>query len=385
MTKLSKGDFVVVDPGKHEVKGMVFTRTGAIKGVFSFPSKSKKVRSFNNNESSSNKQFRMVMGNKHYLVGEGVPAEFNADITKTNEHHKLCVYASVSSLVDNNIEDINLVIGSPTNDFEVSENIEKYKALIIGNNEGTVELQMNSSKKSFNINSLEVYPEGMAVLPRTLKQRPGKIHVVDIGGQNVNYRMYDAKGNTMNYFSLDYAGMNKLEQALKTELRFALTSNSFDIDSVDWSEAISKKQIQELDDLLEEEDGSLSGFDDSMDFMEETVLTFIEEQIINPLIRKGVNLRQKGHAILFTGGGSLRLEDYLKDILTDNAQSFEISKTAKWDNCISYAIRYLSQVERDEKVVTKAVIKIIKAIKEPEFEETYNILDETEEEEVTIG
>lgn len=384
MSKLSKGDFIVVDPGKHEVKGMVFTRTGTVKGVFSFPSKSKKVRGFNNHESSSNKQFRLVMGGKHYLVGEGVPAEFNAEVTKTNDHHKLCVYTSVAALVDDNQENVNLVIGSPTNDFEVSENVEKYKQLIMGKQDGDVSMELNRQKKSFSIQKLEVYPEGMAVLPRTLKQQTGKIHVVDIGGQNVNYRMYDDKGNTLHYFSLDYAGMNRLEQHLKSELRFALTSHNFDIDSINWDNAISERTIKELDEILEENDETLSGYDDTADFIQENIETFIQEQIITPLVQKGVYLNQKGHAVLFTGGGSLRLEPYLKDVLSTNSSNFDISTTAKWDNCISYAMRYLAQVEKDKTTVTKAVVKIIKAVKDVEFEENYNIL-ENEEEEITIG
>lgn len=383
MTRLSKDDFIVVDPGKHEVKGMVFSKTGTVKGVFSYPSKSKKVRGFNNNETSSSKQFRLQMNNKKYLVGEGVPAEYNADITKTNEHHKLCVYASVASVVGNKEESVNLVIGSPTNDFELEENVERYKKLIRGKSDGQVEMSLNGDDKSFIINSLDVFPEGMAVLPRAMKKSPSKVHVVDIGGQNVNYRLYDDKGNTINYFSLDYAGMNKLEQKLKTELRFAMTSHAFDIDSIDWNRAITDGKVVEIENLMDDDDENvMSGYDDTEEFVRENVESFIEEEILTPLVQKGVYLQQKGHSILFTGGGSLRLENYLKEVLSNNLDNMEVSQTAKWDNCISYAMRYLSSVEKDKSAVTKAVVKIIKATKEPDFEENYNFL---EAEEAIIG
>lgn len=383
MTRLSKDDFIVVDPGKHEVKGMVFSKTGTVKGVFSFPSKSKKVRGFNNNETSSSKQFRLQLNGKKFLVGEGVPAEYNADITKTNDHHKLCVYSSVASVVGNHEELVNLVIGSPTNDFELSENVDRYKTLIRGNSDGHIDMTINGDDKSFVINSLDVFPEGMAVLPRAMKKSPSKVHVVDIGGQNVNYRLYDEKGNTINYFSLDYAGMNKLEQKLKTELRFAMTSHAFDIDSIDWNRAISDGKVTEIENLIDEDDENvLSGYDDTEEFVRENVESFIEDEILTPLVQKGVYLQQKGHAILFTGGGSLRLENYLKEVLSNNVSNMEVSKTAKWDNCISYAMRYLSQVEKDKAVVTKAVVKIIKETKEPDFEENHNFL---EAEEAIIG
>lgn len=377
MVKLAKGDFIVVDPGKHEVKGMVFTKTGTIKGVFSFPSKSKKVRSFNNTESSSPNQFQLEINRKKYLIGEGVVAEYDADINKTNAHHQRCVYTSVGSLVGNNNEAVNLVIGAPTNDFEIDESIADYKELMLGDNKGSVEILLNNTPKSFKItaDSLEVFPEGMAVLPRAMKKDPGRIHVIDIGGQNVNYRHYDEKGNTLEYFSLDYAGMNKLELYLKKEIRFAIPLHSVDINSIDWNAAISSGRIAEIDALVKRKDDfHMIGFDDSAEFMDETVQDFINDELITPLRQQSVNLRSAGHAFLFTGGGSLRLENYLKKVLSDNWDNMEVSQTAKWDNCISYAMRYLSKVEKDKKVVTKAVIKIVKETKHPDFETNNNIL-----------
>lgn len=383
MAKVVKGDFIVVDPGKHEVKGMVFTKTGTIKGVFSFPSISKKVRGFNNNETSSSKQFRLNFDGKNYLVGEGVPAEFNTDTSKINKHHQLCVYSSVAALVGNTGEPINLVIGSPTNDFELDESVDSYKELVMNNNDGNIQMKWNGSEKSFEIASLEVFPEGMAVLPRAMNKKPGKIHVVDIGGQNVNYRLYDEKGNTIKYFSLDYAGMNKMENFLQTELRLSTLNQAIDFDSIDWNRAISEGRIPELDVMINNgEKNLLIGFTDTADFIKDRVEDFIDREIVIPFGQRGIQLVARGHAILFTGGGSLRLENHLKEFFSDNWDNIEVSKTAKWDNCISYAMRYLSQVEKDKDIVTKAVVKIIKETKHPDFEENRNIFSV---EEVLIG
>lgn len=377
MAKLIKGDFIVVDPGKHEVKGMVFTRTGSIKGVFSFPSKSMKVRSFNNTESSSPKQFRFELNKKKFLIGEGVVAEYDTDVNKTNEHHRRCVYASVSSLVGDNGEQVNLVIGAPTNDYEMDESIDEYKELMIGDNNGKIEVKVNNEDKSFRIvpETLEVFPEGMAVLPRAMRKNPTKIHVIDIGGQNVNYRLYDEKGNTLTPFSLDYAGMNKLELYLKEEMRFAIPLHSLDISSIDWNRAISAGRIQEVDNLVKNNKNfEMIGFEDSAEFMDETVQAFINRELVIPLAQRSIDLKSAGHAFLFTGGGSLRLEHYLKKMFARNWDNMEISKTAKWDNCISYAMRYMSKIEKDKKVVTKAVVKIVKETKHPDFEENHNLL-----------
>lgn len=377
MAKLIKGDFIVVDPGKHEVKGMVFTRTGSIKGVFSFPSKSMKVRSFNNTESSSPKQFRYEYNRKKYLIGEGVVAEYDTDVNKTNEHHRRCVYASVSALVGNNNEQVNLVIGAPTNDYEMDESIDEYKDLMLGAENGKIKVTVNNEDKSFRIveDALEVFPEGMAVLPRAMRQNPNKIHVIDIGGQNVNYRLYDEKGNTLTSFSLDYAGMNKLELYLKEEMRFAIPLHSLDISSIDWNRAISNGRIVEVDNFAKNNKNfEMIGFEDSVEFMDETVQDFITRELVTPLAQRSIDLKSAGHAFLFTGGGSLRLENYLKKMFAKNWDNMEISKTAKWDNCISYAMRYMSKIEKDKKVVTKAVVKIVKETKHPDFEENHNLL-----------
>lgn len=384
MARLSKGDFIVVDPGKHEVKGMVFTKTGTIKGVFSFPSKMEKVRSFNNRESSSNKQFRLVFNNRKYLVGEGVVAEYDTDVNKTNEHHQRCVYTSVATLVGNSNENVNLVIGAPTNDFEVDESIIDYKNLMVGNAKGKIELIVNDTPKSFTIteNTMEVYPEGMAVLPRAMRKNTGHTHVVDIGGQNVNYRRYDDKGNTLVAFSLDYAGMNKLELYLKQELRFAIPLHSIDASTINWNNAITNGRIDEIEALMKADKSfKMINFDDSAEFMDEAVTDFINKELVQPLAQRSIDIKSAGHAVLFTGGGSLRLENYLKRIFAKNWDNMEVSKTAKWDNCISYAMRYMSKMEKDKQVVTKAVVKIVKETKHPDFEENHNIFAG---EEVTI-
>lgn len=388
MTSIEKDDFIVVDPGKHEVKVIVFTKIGTIKGVFAFPSISKKVRSFNNNESSSSKQFRLNLDKRNYLVGEGVSGVFNTDISKINEHHQLCVYASVAALVGDAKEAINLVIGSPTNDFELAESVDSYKELILGNNgndnkDGAIELECNDLAKSFHIESLEVFPEGMAVLPRAISKKAGRIHVVDIGGQNVNYRLYDEKGNTINYFSLDSAGMNKLENFLKIELGLSMINKAIDFDSIDWNRAISEGKIQEIDDMIKEGTSQeLVGFDDTAEFILDRVEDFIDREIVIPFSQRGIQLHDRGHAILFTGGGSLRLQTHLKEFFSDNWDNMEISQTAKWDNCISYAMRYLSKNASDKSVVTKAVVAIIKEMKHPDFEEIHDLF---KVEEAVIG
>jgi plasmid segregation protein ParM len=284
------------------------------------------------------------------------------------------VYSSVAALVGNTGEPINLVIGSPTNDFELDESVDSYKELVMNNNDGNIQLKWNGSEKSFKIASLEVFPEGMAVLPRAMNKKSGKIHVVDIGGQNVNYRLYDEKGNTIKYFSLDYAGMNKMENFLQTELRLSTLNQAIDFDSIDWNRAISEGRIPELDVMINNgEKNLLIGFTDTADFVKDRVEDFIDREIVIPFGQRGIQLVARGHAILFTGGGSLRLENHLKEFFSDNWDNIEVSKTAKWDNCISYAMRYLSQVEKDKDIVTKAVVKIIKETKHPDFEENRNI------------
>lgn len=323
---------VIVDPGKNAVKVLVFTPKYELEKRFSFPSKSKKKRNFADIDSGSEHQFKVELDGGKYMVGEGIIDNYNFETTKNNLHHKLCIYTAVANVVSKPNEKIHLVVGYPSSDFVNVEQRDDYLKLI--NSELPVSMIVNDEVKTFEIVSLSVYPEGIALKPR-IKNANRRVHVVDIGGQNINYRDYDAKGNTLVSYSLDEAGINHLEEYIKKELRRFVKADKVSVEAIDTINAIKNCEIVEVSDEF------LTNYENTKDFMENTIFDFIEKNILGQLISNGANLYQRGNLIIFTGGGSLLLQKYLEEALENNQGNMYFSNTAQWDNCISYAIKDL--------------------------------------------
>lgn len=335
MLNLNVDKIIVVDPGKNSVKALAFSNNYEVIKCSTFPSKSKRKRNFADIDSSNDNQFKIEINGDKYLIGEGVPDNYNFETTKNNLHHKLCIYTAIANSVTTKNEKIKLVVGYPSSDFTNENKKREYIELL--KSAKPIEIEINGDKKSFIIQDISVYPEGIALKPRMLNANK-TVQIVDIGGQNINYRLYDTAGNTLNSFSLDKAGINHLEEFFKTQLRKFVEADKFDIDSIDVLKAVRDGKISELDTMY------LTTYSTTEEFTSDIVETFIENQVLGQLISKGVNLYQRGNFIIFTGGGSLLLNRYFENILENNVGNLYLSKTAQFDNCISYVIKDLGDI-----------------------------------------
>ncbi|WP_368263432.1 hypothetical protein [Clostridium disporicum] len=324
---------IIVDPGKNAVKVLVFTKTYQLIQYFVFPSKTMKKRNFADIDGGSEFQFKVVYNDQKFMVGEGIADNYNFDVTKNNEHHKLCIYTAIAHVVQKPNERVYLIVGYPSSDFTNIIQREAYLKLIHADE--PVHMNVNGVDKSFELAGIAVYPEGIGFKPR-MKNPHRNVHVVDIGGQNINYRHYDAQGNTLLSYSLDRAGINHLEEYVRKELRRFVNADKVSVEAINIVNAIKNKEITELDDSY------LTGYEDSLEFIANTVLDFLEKNVLGQLMSKGVNLYQRGHLIIFSGGGSIILRPYLEELLENNEGNMYFSDTAQWDNCISYVIKDLT-------------------------------------------
>lgn len=320
---------IIVDPGKNTVNALCFDSNFNLIGHVAFPSVTQRKRSFRDIDSSSDLQFQVEYQDEKFLVGEGILTGFNFETSKNTMHHKICIDTAIAYFVDNNNERIHLVVGYPSSDYTNPEQQEEYIKLI---KENTGHIIVNGEEKSFIITDVVVKPEGVAMKPR-IQQVPGqKVKVIDIGGENINYRYYDEKGNTLESESLDKLGVNHLESFIKTKLRKYVKVKDIDVNSIDYLKAVSDCKIDEV------LDQDISDFENSHEFMREVVLDFVD-MIIDGLDAKGVSLYRRGTKFLFTGGGSMLLKPYLEETLKNSKDYLVFSNTAYWDNCISYAIK----------------------------------------------
>lgn len=360
---------VIVDPGKNQVKVLGFNKKmKSIKG-FTFPSVSRQVRRRKfENQDRSTKHFQVKFGKKLYTIGEGVRSgTYNMELTKNNIHHMLCIYTAVGLLVTKSNEEVYLSVGYPSSDFDNEKYLEEYREMIIGDNNGHIEIEINGTKKSFHIAHLDIHPEGQVLMPRLFMKSPEGFRVVDIGGQNVNYREYDGKGNTMRSFSLDRAGMNYIAEHIRTELRKNLPNDRINLDHIDFMRVIKTRKIPKITEINEY--GS-----DINEFVEDTVLDFLDMYVFEPLQANDVDLNVTNIPTIFSGGGALTLDEYLRDEFEVDNDETIFSETARWDNSLSYAIRTINSVlETPEDRAT--IIKYIRSrIRKEDFEDKFSPL-----------
>lgn len=321
---------IVVDPGKNTVNALCFDANFTLIDHIAFPSITQKKRSFRDIDSSSDLQFHYERDGMRYIVGEGILAGFDFQTSKNTMHHKICVNTAIAYFVDDAEENIHLVVGYPSSDYTNPEQQEAYINLL--KETEPVHMELNGIPKSFNLIDVVVKPEGIAMKPRVEQIAKEKVRVIDIGGENINYRHYDEKGNTLASQSLDKLGVNHLESFLKTRLRKYVKIDAIDIESINYMNAVKDGRISEI------KDDDIASFEDTKEFMHESCLDFVY-MIIDGLDAKGVSIYKRGAKILFTGGGSILLKPYLEEILENTRDHIIFSKTAYWDNCISYAIK----------------------------------------------
>lgn len=219
--------------------------------VNSFPSKTEEIIEERFlEEDSSLRQYRLELNGHYYMVGEGVDTTYNTELTKNTLHHKLCIYATIADFVTEPDEEILLVLGYPSTDFQNNFRREDYQRLIYGDKDGFIEFVQNGEPVSFQLANVIVLPEGQAMLPRmTEVDDYYSLYVLDIGGQNVNFREFDNKGNAKNAFSIDVAGVNFLERALEAELRRAIENPNVNFRGIDYNQAILEGKLRILEQL----------------------------------------------------------------------------------------------------------------------------------------
>lgn len=337
---------VVVDPGKNTVKVAIANPDYSELKSFRFPSKVRHLvtDSFVGVDGGSSRTYRVRYNSKAYLVGDMAYDAYSSDMTKSNVHHQLCIYTAVAKAIETDGQVIGLVVGFPSSDFRNTEKLNAFKSLLMGTNNGVISVEIDGRPVTFTIGRLSVYPEGLAVKPRLIGGARS-VQVVDIGGQNTNYRHYGAEGVAAESYSLDEAGVNHLATYLRNEFRKCTDADIFDVDSVDFHQAIRIGELPGVDVKY------LKGFTSTAEFVRGHSTLFIQDHILELMKKRGNDLLRRGTYIVFTGGGSLMFEPYIRTLVEEqNSGNFEFSTTAQWDNCISYLIRDLGERWKSQEI-----------------------------------
>lgn len=290
---------VSVDAGKHSTKAMTIENE-----CKTFYARTKMDESGDCTLNRNGHTYSIEFNGKKYNFGEGAISS-DYDSSKTKLLHKIAIYTALSFLA--NAKEVDLVAGCPLIQYFNEEARAEYSSFI--QNGKYQRIVVNGVPKTFTINSITVLPESIGVVIQNadeyLKQVVG---VIDIGGLNTNAAIYEyLKPLKPSVFTIN-EGSNILFAKVKRALNSVLLANYQDY------------EIPHV----------MAGNDTKAKAIMSEVLKEQVDRIADECKRYNWNI--SALPIVFTGGGSVLLEQHLKDKFTN----VKMSKHPIWDNCFGY-------------------------------------------------
>jgi len=272
---------------------------------FSFRSKYEKASDMLN----PNNTMSLFYEGTNYIVGEGATMS-NVDYDKTsNELHKICTYAALSSLSSRYGTDFCIVVGYPLNVYiSGAESFSNYLLT-----KSYVNTKLDGEEKTFRIIDCTVFPQcaGAAyVYPERFKNR--LVGILDIGGLTVNGCIFDNLNLIRESIFTENLGSiilnNKIKKAL--EIRYGMNIQDYEIPG------IIKNGLRKYP-------------EESAAIIKEVMMNHVEEI---KRVAKVNKWNVDNLDIMFIGGTSITLYDQLKklfpngelsdDPVNDNAKGF---------------------------------------------------------------
>ena len=271
---------------------------------------------------------RLVKFEGHdYMVGGNEEYFLDNDNMKLSKKHGLCIYTAIAeSLMNLNIDLdqiylIDLSINVPLTDFKNKEVKQKYENKYLSK---YITLRMNGQFINFKINKVRCVYEGQGAIIRNTHTTKGYYYVLDIGGKNDTHILFENFKPVMNKNSMTNNGVLECLQSVASDLS---TTHQFEIKDV---ERILLK-------LLEEFKKENKGEGNKFHYPPIPTFKEIFEKHARDLVKRIRNQVQKFKlnphfvTLIFSGGGSVILEDFLKDEF--NEFEFIFAADARFDNC----------------------------------------------------
>lgn len=249
---------------------------------------------------------------KSYIIGEQAE-KISFDVSKSNLVHKLATYTAIAKLQQEN--SIQLTIGCPLSIFMNPELKAEYKRFIMDNQDITIILDGESY--SFFIENALILPEGAGVVyVYSSYFRKRRVAVIDLGGLNLNFCIYDNYvPQESSMFTLNHGGYD-LQSSIRNSLnsKYALSLNPQDIPHIVRQGGL---RIQ----------GQLDS--DSVSIVSSLITEYINS-IQQEIQRNGFNLDIID--VCFVGGTSRTIQKRLNELVT---HAF-IPDEPEWVNCMGF-------------------------------------------------
>jgi plasmid segregation protein ParM len=209
---------ISIDPGKYATKAM-----SQSKRIY-FPTR----LSPNPTIEPAGNTYQLLFNNSSYIIGEQAETH-DFDVSKASLPHKLATYTAITQLLGDECR-VKLTVGCPLNIYKNKELRDEYKEYLL--DDRLIKIAVNNIVHSFYIDNILILPEGAGVVyiyPNLFKNK--RVAVIDLGGLNFNYCIYDNfVPQLSSMFTLNLGG-NELQNSILNVLnsRYGIVLNIKDI------------------------------------------------------------------------------------------------------------------------------------------------------------
>lgn len=259
--------------------------------------------------------FRVLFGGNEYLVGDS-GTEQNYSTNKIDDYNKICQYVAITQFLEpGKLEKVDLITGFPAANYKDEETRKEYIENIRGN--GKISIVVDEKNYLFEFERIRVRPEGsgITVLEPKLFDEKNTL-VIDLGGQNLNIVLFNDFAFDPSKMISENAGGTTIEQSLINEL--------------------SSKGIENMNEPLIRaviRDKTIRGYKNQEEIKElirNSINKYIKGEIIKKLDKNNINY--KLYDVVFIGGTSYILKDYLQEYFKD-AIFMKDMEESQFTNC----------------------------------------------------
>ncbi len=237
-----------------------------------------------------------------YLIGDKT-LPYDLELTKEKERHKILLYFGIAQLVKQNAH-CSVVTSCPVDIFSKKALRKSYIDFLTPNTQdGRVEITVGLTTKVFYIDEITVIPEGVGVVyNQTELFNDELVGLIDIGGATTNCLLFDDTSFIRDKSFTETNGMHYLTMKIRDSLKK---------EGLIVSDLEVKYYIKDQGDYK---------------FLIDSIINSYIDEIYDYTIARNWGDKRK---ILFSGGGSVTLEEKLKLKFRDST----FSTDALYDNC----------------------------------------------------
>lgn len=316
-----KDILVAVDTGKHSTKALI--NLGQRIERIIFRTKIQKVNNLGVDITPNS--YLVDFNGKSYLVGNMVSEnQSDYNISKSSINHQLSIYVAIAKLIEKadvmkfGLPNVHLGINLPINIYKNNTLKIQYQNMI-QNNGQIITLKVNNIAYCFRITNIILLPEAVgSTYYRPSEFRDTKATVIDIGSLNTTYCTFKNLIPELDSMVVANSGISILRAKLAETLK---AKYGVYVDDNDTEEILKDKCLYINGDKVEESTGIIN----------ELINTHVLE-IFN--FAKSRNITFNNSKLVFVGGGSALLHDYLLShypsaIIEDNSQLSNVTSYLK--------------------------------------------------------